>query len=176
MSTPIAGAFHTPDTVDIYLIGGTDPSLKDFNFLLCILENYLYFLKPVQQVCPPNTYLSIMNLYKFGNCVCKWVVRCLTTNRCMCGCVITGFTFVSAHFLKQPSSHPYFPATFLPPSAHRHRCLTASCVSCICSRAPEEANFSGPPWTPVHHHTPHQGKGNNVISSPVLGGDCLLCL
>lgn len=163
----------------IDLMGGPDLPLKDSNALLCILEDYLYFLKPVRQVCPPIAYFSIMNLYKLGNCVCKWVGRCLTTNRCTCGCVITGFAFLSAHFLKQPSSHPYLSVPSLPPQRTRTQvCGAARCLSHICSRAAEEASPAALPPAPVRPHPlPTNRKGNGVISSSsVSGSDCLLCL
>lgn len=170
-------------------VGGPDLAFKRLDFLLCISEHYLYFLKPVQQVCPPIAYLSIMNLYKLGNCVCKWVVRCLTTNRCTCGCVITGFAFVKAHFLKQPSSLPYLPAPSLPPPPARvPRCVARPGV-CLPS-APvrgDEASSSGPPAAPARPppHVPcsvplsRVGWGLLALSAdswvwkvPVTGGFC----
>lgn len=149
---------QTPSVMDLF--GGPDLPLKDFNFLLCVLEDYFYFLKLVQQVCPPIAYFSIMNLYKLGNCVCKWVVRCLTTNRCVCGCVITGFAFVNPHFLKQPSPHPYFSATSLSPSAHVPRCMAWPGVPLRCApgrqRKPPQGPSSVPPYPCAPPPPPHK--------------------
>lgn len=123
------------------------------------------FPKPDQQVCPPIAYLSIINPHKLGNCVCKWVVRCLTTDGCTCGYVITRFAFINAHFLKQPSSQPYFSVTSLPPT-YTHPGVWPRCVSYVCCTALGE----GPSCVPLHipMATTPPNKGRVSSSGPLL--------